>query len=135
MSFTNRTAQALLNYLFSKTSNFDTQPTIFVGLSTADPGETGGTLAEPSGNNYARVSTAGTDWNAATLADPSLIDNANAIDFPTPSGSWGTVTHFALFDASTGGNLIASGALDSSRAIENGDTVSFPAGDLNLTLD
>lgn len=138
MSFTNRTAQALLNYLFSKTSNFDTQPTLSVGLFTADPTETGSLANEVAdSNNYSRVTTAGGDWNAATLADPSVIDNANSIDFATPSGSWGTVTHFALIDSAThgAGNVILSGALTASRSIQDGDTVSFPAGDLDVTLD
>ena len=138
MSFTNRTAQALLNYLFSKTSNFDTQPTLSVGLFTADPTESGSLANEVAdSNNYSRVTTAGSDWNAATLADPSVIDNANAINFATPSGSWGTVTHFAIIDSAThgAGNVILSGALTASRSIQSGDTVSFPAGDLDVTLD
>lgn len=136
MSFTNRTAQALLNYLFGNTSNFDTQPTIHVALSTTAPAEDGTNVTEPSGNGYARVATTSADWAAATLADPSLIDNATILNFPTPSGAgWGTVTHFVLFDALTSGNVIASGALGASRTIVSGDPVSFPIGDLNLTLD
>ena len=32
---------------------------------------------------------------------------SEAATFATPSGSWGTVTHAALVDASTTGNLLA----------------------------
>ncbi|MGI9491969.1 MAG: phage tail fiber protein [Geminicoccaceae bacterium] len=135
MSFANRTAKGLLDYLFGKTSVFDTQPTIHVGLSTTAPAEDGTNVSEPVGNNYARVAVAAGDWNAATLADPSLIDNSAAINFPTPSGAWGTVTHFAIFDALTGGNVVASGILTTSRSPQNGDPVSFPIGDLDITLD
>lgn len=138
MSFTNRTAQALLNTLFGKTSNFGalgTAPAIHVALSTTAPAEDGTNVTEQVGNGYARVVAAGGVWNNATLADPSLIDNSSAIDFPTPTGSWGTVTHFVLFDALTAGNVIASGILTASRAINTDDTVSFPIGDLDVTLD
>lgn len=136
MSFTQRTSAAVLNYIFGNTSDFDTQPTIHVGLSTTAPAEDGTNVTEPVGNGYARVAAAAAVWNAATDADPSVLDNGSAINFPTPSGAgWGTVTHFVIFDALTGGNVIASGALTASRSIQSGDTVSFPIGDLDITLD
>lgn len=138
MSFANRTAQALLNSLFGKTSNFGalaSAPTIYVALSTADPTEDGSGVAEPVGNGYARVQTAASDWNTATLADPSLVDNANPITFPQASGAWGTITHFALYDAATDGNYLGGGALGTSKAPGDGDTPSFAAGELDVTLD
>lgn len=138
MSFSNYTAQALLNSLFGRTSNFGalaSRPTIYVALSTADPLEDGSGVAEPSGNGYARVATAATDWNDATLADPSVINNANAITFPQATGAWGTITHFALYDAAVDGNYLGGGALSASKAPTTGDTPSFAAGELNVTLD
>lgn len=138
MSFSNRTAQALLNAMFGKTSNFGalaSAPTIYVALFTTAPGEDGTGGTEVSGGSYARVATVGADWNAATLADPSLIDNANAITFPTASGAWGTVTSFGLYDAATVGNYLGGGALGTSKAPTTGDTPRFSAGELNVTLD
>lgn len=101
-----------------------TKPTAYVGLYTAAPSDSGGGT-EVSGNNYARVATAGADWNAAASGSTS---NANAITFPTASGSWGTVTHFALFDAATTGNMLAWAALGTSKAVGNGDTAAFAGG-------
>jgi len=103
-----------------------------VGLSTADPGDDGSGLAEPSGNGYARVSTTSSDWGAASGGSKS---NTSDISFPTATGSWGTITHVCLFDASTGGNLIWSGALSSSQAISTNQIARFSAGDLTLSLD
>ena len=84
---------------------------------------------------YARVSTAGADWNTATDADPSVVTNANAIEFPTASGSWGTVTHFALYDAATGRLLNENrsparrlGQIDAAR-------LGHPAGPAHLPGD
>lgn len=138
MSFANRTAQALLNSLFGKTSNFGalaTAPSIFVALSTTAPAEDGTNVTEPVGNGYARVASLPADWNLATLADPSVVTNANAIQFPTASGAWGTVTHAALYDAISAGNYLASGILGTPKAPTNGDTPEFPAGTISVTLD
>ena len=102
-----------------------------VGLYTAAPSDSGGGT-EVTGGSYARVTTAAGDWNAAASGSTT---NANAITFPTASGSWGTVTHFGLFDAATSGNLLRWAALGTSKAVNNGDTASFPAGSLTFTED
>jgi len=129
-SFSDHWENEILDHLFGRGSY--TPPTIYVGLSTADPGDDGAGLSEPAGNGYARVPTAGTDWNAAS---GGALDNANAIEFAEATGSWGTVTHFALFDASSGGNLLAHGSLTQSQTIAGGDTAQFAAGALDVSLD
>lgn len=138
MSFSNYTNQAILNSLFGKTSNFGalaSAPTWYVALFTTKPGEDGTGGTEVSGGGYARESTASTDWNAATLADPSELTNANAIDFGTTTASWGTVVAVGFYDASTGGNFLGAFDLTTSKAVNNGDAVSFPAGELKLRAD
>jgi hypothetical protein len=129
-SFADFWENEILDHLFGKGSY--TPPTIYVGLSTADPLDNASGLAEPSGNGYARVATAAVDWDTAS---GGLIDNANQIDFPTATGSWGTITHFALFDALSGGNMLAHGQLTESKGVISGDAPKFVAGDLDVTLD
>jgi len=129
-SFGNYWEDEILDHVFNKGAY--TAPTIYVGLSTADPTDDGTGLAEPSGNGYARVTTAAVDWNASS---GGAIDNANAVTFPQASGSWGTVSHFALFDASSGGNMLAHGSLGTPQAIVAGNTPSFAAGALDVSLD
>lgn len=133
MSKSNYLEKKILDHVFGKTA-FTAPANIFAGLSTADPGDDGSTLAEPSGNNYSRVSTAPADWNAATLGAGTLT-NLNAVTFPVASGSWGTVTHLALFDASSGGNLLYKGALTPSQAIGNANQLVIAAGTLVVTED
>ena len=129
-SFSNYLEDELLDHVFGKGSF--APPAIYVALSTADPLDSGSGLAEPSGNGYARVQTTGTDWNAAS---GGAIDNANAITFNEATGSWGTITHFALMDAASGGHLLVHGALSTSKSISSGDTVKFAAGDLDVLLN
>ena len=120
----------ILDHIFGKGSY--TPPTIYVGLSTADPTDDGSGLAEPSGNGYARTQTSASDWNAASNGS---LDNAGDVTFAQATGSWGTITHFALFDAATAGNILAHGVLSQSKAIGNSDTARFQAGDLDISLD
>jgi uncharacterized membrane protein len=137
MPLVNRTHKGLLDTLFGKTSVFGalaTAPTVYVGLSTTTPTMAGGNVTEPSGNNYARVATAAGDWVTATSADPSLLENANAVTFPQASGSWGTCTHFVLFDAASSGNVLGWGALSVNKTPTAGDTPSFPAASLDVTM-
>lgn len=129
-SFSNYWENEILDHLFGKGAY--PPPTIYVALSSADPGESGSGLSEPGGNGYVRVATSPSDWSAA---DGGLLDNADAIEFGAAAGDWGTMTHFALFDADAGGNLLACGALSQSRTVHAGDTVQFAAGDLEVTLD
>lgn len=138
MSFSNYAAQAVLNSLFGKTSNFGalaSAPTIYVALFTTMPGEDGTGGTEVSGGSYARVATVAGDWNAATSADPSVVDNANAVTFPEATGAWGTVVGFGLFDAATVGNYLGGNTFGTSKAPTSGDTPEFAAGDLDVTLD
>lgn len=129
-SFADYWENEILDHVFGKGSY--TPPTIYVGLSTADPTDDGSGLVEPTGNAYARVSTLAADWN---VASGGALDNANDITFSEATGSWGTITHFALFDAATGGNMLAHGALSASKAIGSGDVAKFAAGDLDVSLD
>lgn len=127
-SFGNYAENKILELLVGKTA-FST-PTAYIAASTADPTDDASGIAEPSGNGYARVSTAGGDWNSASGGS---ITNANAISFPESSGSWGTITHLAIYDAATNGNMIAHGALDSSQAIATGEILRVPAGSFTMT--
>lgn len=123
--------QKVIDHTNGKTSY--TMPTVYVGLFTATPSDAGGGT-ECTGGSYARKSTAGADWNAAS-GNPATATNANAITFVTATGSWGTATHFGLFDASTAGNLLRWAALGTSKTIGTGDTASFAAAALTVGED
>ncbi len=119
----------ILDHIFGKGSY--TPPTIYVGLSTADPTDNGSGLAEPSGSGYERVQTSASNWN---IASNGSLDNTSDITFAQATGSWGTITHFALFDVASAANMLAHGALSQSQAIGNSDTARFQAGDLDISL-
>lgn len=110
--------------------------TLYVALLTAAADAEAGTLTEvsASGTSYARVPVACAD---ASWTPPSggnrRFANADAITFPTPTGSWGTATHFALYDLASGGNALVVAPLTTPRAIANGDAAPvFAAGALRV---
>tara|TARA_E500000318_G_C3397872_1_gene148604 strand:- start:104 stop:490 length:387 start_codon:yes stop_codon:yes gene_type:complete len=100
--------------------------TVYVGLSTGSfNDDNSGT--ELTGNNYARESIS---FGAAASGTAS---NDAAVEFNAATGSWGTVSHFGIFDALTSGNLLISGALTASKVIETGDILKIAIGDMDIT--
>jgi|WetSurMetagenome_2_1015567.scaffolds.fasta_scaffold04877_3 hypothetical protein len=123
---------AILDHLFQQGNSDYPSPTIYVALSRANPGEDGFGMDEPSTGAYARVATVYTDWDNA--AD-GIVDNLSAITFPEATLAWGTITHFALFDAATGGNMLAYGELPAPKVVVAEDIPDFAIGALTITAD
>jgi len=55
--------------------------------------------------------------------------------FPVATGSWGTVTHFALWDADEDGNMLFAGELAVSHLVATSNQIKIAAGTLTVTLD
>lgn len=125
-AFSNYLENALINGTLRATS-YTAPATVYVALFTDDPTDAG-TGTEVSGNGYAR--------QAATFAAPSggaASTNAD-VQFPQATGTQGTVTHFAIFDALTTGNMLFHGALTTSKTIDTGDVFKIASGSLTVTL-
>ena len=119
----------LLDHVF-KVGEYSQPANIYVALSTADPGESGAGIAEPVGNGYARV--AHNTWDVATSR---ATKNTGVITFAEASGSWGVITHFAIFDHVDAGNMLAYGELSASKTIGAGDDASFAAGAIDISFN
>jgi hypothetical protein len=103
---------------------------LYLGLSTADPLEDGSGLTEPSSGAYARVIC--DDWEIANLRKTR---NATELVFTAASNSWGTMTHWAIFDHISSGNMIAFGELYESKNVVTGIVVSVLAGDIEIAFN
>lgn len=123
----------LIKHVF-RTGSY-TKPTVLaIALYTAAPGEAGGGT-EVTGGSYARVQRDPLDANwAAPSAGDGLTDNVADLTFPVATASWGTVTHTAVLDATTAGNMLLYGALTASKVVGNGDTFKFAIGDFDVTF-
>ena len=126
MSFSDTFETHVLNYVFTSTSL--TRPTAwYLALFTTNPGD-GDSGTEVSGGGYARQSVTFT-----TSGDTA--SNSAAVEFPTATADYGTVSYVGVYTASSGGDLIAHAQLSSAKSIETGDVFRIPSGDLDITLE
>lgn len=125
-SLSNTIENEVLDHVL-KVGSYSPPATIYIALSTADPGEDGGSISEPSGNNYEREAI--TFGVAASRA----ITQSGAVTFNQASGSWGTITHWALFSALTSGTFMAYGSFSAGKAVVSGNTPSIASGGIVLT--
>ena len=123
----------VLDLLFKNTSF--TAPQAHIGLFTSDPTDSA-SGTEASGSGYARIRIDNKMSSATANSDNSQITNSSVITFSAASGgAFGTITHIGIFDASSSGNLLAHGALASSKVISDGDTFQINASGLVITID
>lgn len=103
----------------------------YLGLSKTEPTVDGLNVTEPQTSaNYSRV-------ELKDLSEPSagVITNTTQIEFEESTASWGTVTHFVVYDAETvgSGNLLCYGELSTPRSIEADTIMSVKTGYLKLS--
>jgi hypothetical protein len=140
-AFSDYAENKLIDFIF-RGQSLTAPATMHVALYTASCNDAGGGT-EASGGNYSRQAVtsslanwAGTQSAGSTTASSGtggVTSNNNAISWGTVTWS-GTVTHWALLDASSGGNMWFCAALTASQAVASGNTVQFAAGALTVTL-
>jgi hypothetical protein len=105
---------------------------VFLALFTADPTESGVFTNEATYTGYARVSmTKATAWTDGG----STFTNSSLIQFPACTAGSSVVTHFAVCTLVSAGQILVSGALNSSLAISSGIQPQFSAGSLSILAD
>jgi hypothetical protein len=120
-------ANELLDHVFN--AAYTPAATVYLGLSTANPLDDGSGLAEPVGNGYARRSI------TLGAASARRVTQSANITFPQASGAWGTLTHWAIFDALTSGNMLAHGALSEAKQVVANNTPSVATGEAWVQID
>ena len=111
------------------TASYTMPADVYLALFTAAPGEAGGGTEVTASNGYARALIT---FGAAV---DGLAESNLEVVFTASGGNWGTVTHFAIMDASTSGNMITYAQLDEPRIVNNGDSIKFRVGDVKVQVD
>ena len=115
---------------WAMTTGSATRPTAwYVALYTAAPSDSGGGT-EVSGSGYARQSVT---FDAASTPG-GTTSNTGAVSFTASGGAFGTVGWIGIHDAVSGGNLLWHGAMTASKIVNDGDTLEFSAGNIDLTI-
>jgi len=141
MSFGNDLREDLLDLVFAgeaytPASNFQ------IALSTTAINDDGTGITEPVGNNYSRVTVPNdlTNWPVATTTDGGTPNgtttkiNGEDIEFPVATGTWGTITHFAVYDDAATPNFLGWGSIVTPRTIEEDDIALFQEESIEITL-
>lgn len=114
----------------------------YIALHTADPTDAASATEVTVGAwpAYARQSV-GTPLSSAWTASANeggggkQITNANTINFPANNGAGSVVvTHFSVWDASTGGNMWAAAPLTANKTIDPTDIFSAIPGALKIIV-
>lgn len=125
MPLTDFAENALLNVTLRNVA-YTPPVTVYVALFTATPSDTGGGT-EVTGGSYAR--------QAASFVAPTAGATSNGAALTFTNLPAATITHAAIFDAATAGNMLYYGALTAARTVVAGDSLTIPIGDLDVTLD
>lgn len=114
----------ILDHVFRNTS-YTPPAAVYLGLYTSAPSDAGGGT-EVSGAGYAR--------QAITFgaASGGAISNTAAVQFTASGGSYGTVTHVGIFDASSAGNMLAWKSI-TPIVMGSGGILTFAIGDIDVT--
>lgn len=134
----------LIDFLL-RGASFSAPSSLYIALCTAAPTDasTGSTITEVSGGNYARQSFASntTNWsttdgnNNATSAGTNGT-STNSVVISWSGATWtGTVTHIAVCDSLTGGNVLFYSSISPSVSVLSGDSISFAVGSLTIQID
>tara|TARA_R100001460_G_scaffold25165_2_gene50562 strand:- start:2943 stop:3329 length:387 start_codon:yes stop_codon:yes gene_type:complete len=113
---------------FTGTASTSAPSAVYLGLATASL-QDDGSGTELTGNNYTR--------KAITFASASggSIASNSAVEFNSATGSWGDVSHWGIFDASSSGNLLFHGSFTASKTIASGDILKVASGSLTITAN
>lgn len=135
MSKSNTTENDVVKFMFNNVAMPSYGSNLYLALHTADPGEGGDqTTSECTYTSYNRIAVS-RDAAGFTVSG-NLSSNTALVQFPTATGGSETITHVSIGTASSGaGQILYSGALNSSRAVSNGGQPQFAAGSLQITED
>ena len=121
---------AILNHMVGG-PDYARPATLYFALYTSAPTDAGGGT-EVAGGSYARAAVTN-NANNFPAAVSGLKSNAVAIPYAAASAAWGNATHFGIFDAPVGGNLLFHNSLTVPRSIGSGDQYTFSINAIQFT--
>lgn len=135
MNITTVQRDNIMNYVFGSTA-YTPPAHWYLGLSTDVLDDSGNVTGEPTTGSYARVAI-DNDKSAgwSTSSTGVAITNKNIVAFATSSGSWGAIKTVFLASSSTGNNVCYYAAADPTFSVVSGISISFPIGDISLSLE
>lgn len=131
-TLSNHATTELVDHVFK--SAYTPIATLYLCLCTSAPtaASTGTTIVETDYTNYARKSFTVTSFNAAATRK---IVQALDIEFAQAGGaSASDITHYAICDDSTNGNMLAFGSFNSAWNVVSNNTPRIAAAEIEISI-
>jgi len=125
-------ANKLNDYVLKGTA-YPAPSNVYLALFTSSGGldnNTEGSQDEISGNAYTRL-TIDNSTLSFTASSAKASENNEDWLFPTATGNWGTISHVAIMDSLTSGNVLYWGQLGIATSVDTNDVFRFLAGELD----
>ena len=131
----------LENKLLDHTLRYGTAPytgatTLYLALFNNTSGNAATNLE--AGTLTDEVTTSGSAYARKTITFAAASSGTSAssatVTFDTATASWGSITHIAVMDAETSGNVLFYGAVTTAKTIDTGDTFQVSSGNLTIAL-
>lgn len=123
--FSNYLKEKIIKHFFNIQS-FSSPSNIYVGLFVGSPVNSG---VEASYTNYSRMPV------TFSAANNGSISQSSTIKFPLSGNAQsGTLTHYGLYDAETGGNLMSYGELDPQLNIVKDNMPRILGGSISVSI-
>lgn len=101
--------------------------TYYYGLSSSTPQLDGTGVTEPTADTgYTRVAVSNDENYFSDSDDNGGVKNHTAIYFPESIKPWNGLTHYVVFDAPEGGNLLMYGEFDETMNVPIKTIISIP---------
>jgi len=127
-AFSDYLEDAILDLTINQVAYVPDSSDVYVALHISSPMDDDSGV-EVTGGAYARV------LGAFTAASGGTVSNSLDVSFPPATAPWGTVTHFAIYDDATGGNLLYWAQLTTPKIVSDTDVVTFKASNLIISLN
>jgi hypothetical protein len=125
----------VLDHVLTATS-YSAPATRYLALFTNTSGSAAANLE--AGTLTDEVTTSSSAYGRETITFAAASGGSSAsnatVTFDTATANWGTITHVAVMDAETSGNVLFYGAVTTSKTIETGDTFQVSSGNLTISL-
>jgi hypothetical protein len=125
----------LLNWALKGAAMGTAPVAVYVALFNGDPTDTGAGGTEVTTTIRVAGRVAVTFGSITTASGANSVSNSADVDFGAAAAG-ATMTHFAIFDAASAGNMLYSAPLTGgTQSVSTGTAVKFTTGSLTVSED
>lgn len=123
--------EQILNH-FIRNAPVPSPQSVYLALFINDPTDAN-TGTEVQGGSYSRQQV--TFSQPIQSSDKAVIMNNHKIEYPVATAEWGSISHWGLMTAPTGGNLICRGVFNRLETVQTGNRFVLEPNNLQVSME